>query len=98
MSDKKKWVKLGTLMSNKKTDSEGKPTGSYIQFGTAKSKYQPVNVKITVTDLNGNVVAEVTNPNLHVQDPRKRPGITDEQKAQIPAYILREISLPPAKE
>ena len=92
---KSKWTKLGTIKASKKRDSAGKPTGSYIQLGLPKDKYNPVNVKLVVTDLKGTVLKEVTNPNIHVQDPRNRPGITDDQKKRIPEYLLRELSLAP---
>ena len=35
---------------------------------------------------------------LQVQNPRKRPGITDEQLARIPEYVLAELYLAPPKE
>jgi hypothetical protein len=91
-----KWIKLGAVKASKPKD--GKSSGGmYIQLGTPKSKYEPVNVKLVITDLKGNVLREVENPNLTVQDPRKRNGITDEQKAKIPEYVKAEISLPPTK-
>lgn len=86
-----KWIKLGTIR-------KGKKGNNYIALGTAKSKYEPVNVKVTVTDLSGKVLAEVTNPSLNAQNPRKRAGITEEQAAKIPEYILAELSLAPDKK
>lgn len=35
---------------------------------------------------------------LNVQNPRKRPGITPEQLAKIPDFVLAEIFIPPAKD
>lgn len=98
MADSNKWVKLGAIKASKKKDEAGKPTGSYIQLGTPKSKFEPVNVRVIVTDLKGNVVKDVTNPNINVQNPRKRPGITDEQKSKIPDYLLAELSLAPSSK
>jgi hypothetical protein len=95
--EKKKWIKLGAVKTSKTTDASGKPTSSYIQLGTPKSKFEPVNVRLIVTDLTGTVLADVTNPNLNAQDPRKRPGITEDQAKKIPAYVKAELSLPPAK-
>ena len=97
-NENKKWVKLGAIKASKKTDANGKSTGSYISLGTPKSKYEPSNVRIVVTDLKGNTLADVTNPTINVQNPRKRVGITAENLAKIPEYLLAELSLPPAKE
>lgn len=89
MSANKAWVKLGSLR-------KGKTGGSYISLGDAKAK-TPVTVELTIKDAAGNVVATATNPTLQVQNPRKRPGATEEQIAKVPEWLMAEISLPPAK-
>lgn len=38
------------------------------------------------------------NQILNVQNPRKRPGITEEQLSKIPDFVVAEIFIPPAKE
>ena len=35
---------------------------------------------------------------LNIQNPRKRPGITEDQLAKIPDWVLAEIYIPPAKD
>lgn len=86
-----KWLKLGLI---KKSDKGTQ----YLQLGTPKSKYEPVNVELVVKDLNGKVLASVTNPSINVNNPRKRPGITETQLASIPDYIMAELTLPPPKK
>lgn len=88
--NKAKWIKLGQVKL-------GKTGNNYISLGTPKSKFEPVNVRLVITDLQGKVLADVTNPSLNAQNPRKRPGITPEQAEKIPDYLLAELSLPPAK-
>jgi hypothetical protein len=87
----KEWIKLGAI-------KKGKTGNNYIAFGTPKSKFGPVNVELVVKDLTGKVLATIVNPNVNVQNPRKRPGITPEQAALIPEYLLADLSLPPAKD
>ena len=91
MAANKEWHNVGTIKT-------GKTGNSYLALGNPKSKYKPVNVELVVKDLNGKVLATVVNPNLNVQDPRKRPGATEEQIASVPAFIRAEVSLPPDKE
>ena len=91
MASKQKWFKLGLI-------KKGKSGNNYITLGNPKGKYEPLNVEVIVTDMSGKVLTKSTNPNLNVQNPRKRPGITVEQAERIPEYILAELSLPPAKE
>ncbi len=90
MADNTKWLKLASIKKNDKGNQ-------YISFGNLKDKYQPLSVELIVKDPSGAVLATVTNPRLTVQNPRKRPGITDEQKNKIPEFLLAEVSLPPAK-
>lgn len=91
MADKKKWYKLGTIKESEKGTR-------YLALGSPKSTYEPVNVTVIVTDLSGKELARAVNPSLNIQNPRKRPGITEEQAAKIPAYVMAEVSLPPAKD
>ncbi len=91
MSANKEWFNIGTIKT-------GKTGNSYLALGNPKSKYKPLNVELVIKDPTGKVLATVTNPNLNVQDPRKRPGITDEQRDSVPSFIKAEVSLPPAKE
>ncbi len=75
----------------------GKTGNSYLTLGSPKSKV-PLTVELVVKDATGKVVATVTNPNLNIQDPRKRAGITEEQLALVPSWIKAEVALPPSKE
>lgn len=51
------------------------------------SLYLKVKAEVTLTE--GQI--------LHVQDPRKRPGITAERLAKIPADLKAEIFIAPPK-
>lgn len=84
------WLKLAVIKKNDKGNQ-------YLSFGNPESKYKPVNVELVVKDAGGAVLATVTNPKLTIQNPRKRPGITEEQLAKIPEYILADVSLAPSK-
>lgn len=86
----KEWVKLGAI---KKSDKGSQ----YIALGI-KGKYKPCTVEVTVKDSTGKVIATATNPNITIQNPRKRKGITEEDAAKIPEFLLAELSLPPVKE
>lgn len=81
-----KWYNLGKVMS-KKAPKQG------LQIALGGDKYDKLTVTLTVTDEQGNILAQVDNPYLQVQDPRKRPGITEEQAAKIPAFIKQTLSL-----
>lgn len=89
MSDK--WHKVA-LIKRSKAGSQ------YLSFGNPQDKYQPVNVKVVVEDLNGKVLTEELNPVMFIQDPRKRKGITEDQAGKIPDFIRAEVSLAPAKK
>lgn len=80
-----KWLTIGKVLKKKSPK-----TGLTVAFG---DKYRKINVKLVVTDANGHVLAEVENPFLNVSDPRKRPGITEEQADKIPDFLLQELSL-----
>ena len=84
----------GILATIKKNDKGNQ----YLSLGTNKDKYMPVNVELVVKDLTGKVLATVANPKLTVQNPRKRPGITEDQLSKIPDFILADVSLAPSKE
>jgi hypothetical protein len=86
-----KWIKLGSI-------KKGKTGNQYMALGSPKSTYEPVNVTVTVKDLSGKVLAEVVNPALSIQNPRKRPGITEDQLNKIPEYLLADVSLAPARK
>ena len=84
---KSKWHKIGAVVKKK----NGK--GVCIITGNANAKdpkYQ-FNVQLTITDAQGNKVASVKNGLLTVSDPRKRPGIKDEDLAKIPASLVSEL-------
>lgn len=84
------WFKLGSIRKSK--------TGNqYIALGDAKGK-TPYSVEIIIKDASGAVLAQATNPALQVQNPRKRPGATEEQIARVPEWLLADISLPPARD
>jgi hypothetical protein len=76
---------------------KGKSGNNYISLGSPKAK-NPVNVEIRVTDGAGNVLFEGKNPLLNISNPRKRAGITDEDMARIPEYLMANLAIPPAKE
>jgi len=88
---KSKWLNLGSVR-------KGRSGNTYIQLGSPKDKYNPVTVELIVKDPAGNVLAKVENPALNTQNPRKRPGVTEEQLAKIPEFLLANVTLPPAKE
>lgn len=83
------WLKLGTIR-------KGKTGNQYISLGSPKDK-SPLTVELIIKDASGAVVAQVTDPMLQVQNPRKRPGATEEQIAKVPEWLMADISLPPAK-
>ena len=88
MSEQKaKWHKVGAVVKK----SNGK--GVCILTGNSKAKdakYQ-FTVELTVKDGNGKKLFSTTNPLLNVSDPRKRPGITEEDAAKIPASLVSEL-------
>lgn len=80
-----RFIKVGSVMTKK-----APKTGVHIGTG---DKFRKLNVNVTVTDESGNTVAQATNPFLHVQDPRKRPGATEEEVAKIPTWLKQELFL-----
>lgn len=87
----KDWLRIGSI---KKSDKGHQ----YLTLGTEKAKFKPFTVELIVKDATGKVLAHVTNPNLNVQNPRKRPGISEEDANKIPSFLMADVSLPPAKE
>lgn len=74
--------------------SETKSGGKWTLVGTILKKkdgsgnYFKVKSNMTLTE--GQV--------LTVQNPRKRPGITEEQLAKIPDFVVADLFLPPARD
>lgn len=82
---KKKYTKVGAVLKGQK--------GSFVVLGNTKSRNEKYNynVEIRVTDNSGNVITEQKNGILSVFDPRKRPGISEEDSARIPESVLYEL-------
>lgn len=77
--------KIGTV--NAKKDG----SGFYIGMGNPKGKKYAYSVELIIKDATGKVVHKVENPFVNIQDPRKRPGITEEQASKIPEFIKNEL-------
>lgn len=82
----KKYITLGKHLKGK--------FGDYLQLGDAnprnpKYKY---TVQMRVLDSDNNVVATLENPSINLRDPRSRKGISEEQAAKIPDFVLHELS------
>lgn len=87
MADQKaKWVKFGKVIKKQKG-------GVCVKLGDPDNKNSDFayNIEIKVTDAKGKVVASTKNCFLNVMDPRKRPGITEEQISKIPASLVSEL-------
>jgi uncharacterized protein YxjI len=80
----KKYWNVGKVLKNK-----DKP-GVNIVLGDS---YKKLKVVVTISDANGNVVAEVENPRLFVRDVRENPNLTEEQRAKIPNWVLQDLTL-----
>lgn len=67
--------------------------GNYVQLGKENPKFPQYDykVQVRVTDSTGKVVGTFTNPNISLMDPRKRPGITEEQAEKIPSYVINDL-------
>ena len=84
-----KWLRVGKVMAKK-----APKTGSHVAIGDYDQKRDDaLTVTVTVKNKKGEVLASVDNPFFQIQDPRKRPGITEEQAAKIPAFIKQELVL-----
>lgn len=79
------YTKLGSVMQNDK--------GHYVVLGDSRNKNPQYNFTVEYRVLNneGQVVAEGANGFLSLFDPRKRPGITEEQAARIPESVVYEL-------
>jgi hypothetical protein len=62
--------------------------GSILENKAKTGKYFKVDADVTLT--KGQM--------LTIMNPRKRPGITEEQLAKIPDFVVAELFIPPAKE
>lgn len=81
------WHKVGAVIKK----ANGK--GVCVITGNSKAKdpkYQ-FSVEVTIKDAEGKVVTKASNPLFTVSDPRKRPGIKDEDMAKIPASLVSEL-------
>lgn len=83
-----KFTKVGTVQLKKDKSGESLKLGVY-----NKNPKYAVNVDIRVRDSQGNTIAQGTDCYLMLQDPRERPGITEDQMAKIPEFILKELVL-----
>ncbi len=84
----KKYQKVGTVQLKKDK------SGSTVKLGVYnKNPQYAVNVDIRVRDAQGNTVAQGTDCFLMLQDPRNRPGITEDQVSKIPDFLLHDLVL-----
>lgn len=89
---KAKYTKIG-IIRNSKDPEQAKKRGPFISLGEATNsnpKYVR-HVEVRVTDGEGNQLAYVKDGIITVQDPRNNPNRTEEQKAAIPAWLLKEL-------
>lgn len=84
----KKYTRVGQVMLKKDKSGPTVKLGVY-----SKNPQYAQTVDIRVKDAQGNVIAGGTDCFLMVQDPRNRKGITEEQVAQIPEFILNDLVL-----
>ena len=87
MTKTKKYVKLGVIMKGEK--------GPYLILGNNKNKNADFNysVEVRVVDNSGNKKAYTKNGILSLFNPRKRPGITEEQASRIPKSLEYDVML-----
>lgn len=86
MADKPyKYTKIGAVLKGK--------SGPYIVLGNDKAKNTKYNytVEMIVRDGEGNVVSSTKNALLSTLDPRKRPGIKEEEVARISSSLMAEV-------
>lgn len=84
----KKFTKVGSVQRKKDN------SGSSVKLGVYNKNPQfAQTVDIRVRDAQGNVVAGGTDVYLILQDPRNRPGITEEQRERIPSFIEQDLVL-----
>lgn len=79
---KSKWTKVGAVMKGEKNN--------YVILGNTRAKKDEYNfnVTITVTDMEGNVKAEMKNGILNAFNPRNREGASERN---IPESLLAEL-------
>jgi len=82
-----RFVRVGKVL--KKKDG----SGNFIKLGDPDAKKYAFTVELVVKDAKGEVVAKVENPFVNIKDPRENPNLTDEQKAKIPEFILKELTV-----
>lgn len=80
-----KFQKVGVVLRGDK--------GPFLVMGDskAKSKNYQFEVELTVRDGNGKEVLRVKNPLLNMFDPRKRPGIKEEDAARLSDKLRYEV-------
>lgn len=85
--NKKKYTKVGAVLKGTKGDN------TFIVLGNTKSRNEKYNynVEVRVTDNQGNVITQQKNGILSVFDPRKRPGLSEEDAKKIPDSVLFEL-------
>lgn len=77
-------------VGNVQTKKDG--VGTTIRLGSySKNLKYATSVQLIVRDGAGNIVADVKDGYLQVIDPRTREGITEEQAAKIPDFVLKEL-------
>ena len=80
-----KFFKVGKVLLKKDK------TGRYISLGDPNGKKYAYTVDIRIKNAADETVFQGTNCAVFMQDPRKRPGITEEQSEKIPSFILEEL-------
>ena len=88
MAKKPTYVRLGSVLRKKDKNGSFIVTGN--TYGEEKYHY---TVELTVKDSRGKVIAQATNPLISVQDPRKKPGLSEEQVEKIPQALMAELTL-----
>lgn len=83
---KSKWQKFGKVIKKK-------AGGVCVVVGdpNAKNQQYAYHVEFKITDASGKLLAQGKNGFLNVSDPRKRPGIKEEDAAKIPASLVSEL-------
>lgn len=84
----KKFIKVGTVQAKKSGDGVTVSLGS-----NSKNPKYATTTEIVVRDGQGNVLGKAQGGYLMVQDPRQRPGITEDQASKIPDWIKYELVL-----
>lgn len=84
----KKFTKVGQVLRKKDN------SGNSVKLGVfSKDPKFATSVDIRVRNAAGDVIAGGTDCYLLVQDPRQRPGITEEQASKIPEFVLDDLVL-----